>query len=112
MSLNVVAIGNALQVSPWGFLGAKVIIPEREDEQKELSGLLSDEKIGILLISNDLAVRNQHLLEKQHLHGPVVLVIPDGFEEDDPAGEALRKLVMEAIGVDLLGKERLNGNNN
>ncbi len=37
--------------------------------------------------------------------------VPDGFGDEDPTGVALKKLVIEAVGIDLLGKESKNGQN-
>lgn len=112
MPLRVVAFGNPLQIAPFGFLGADVVDPGKETMEEELKALLNDSSIGMLLISMDVARKCEAALGKASLHGPTVLVIPDGLGEDDPAGRALRKLVTEAVGVDLLGKERLYGNNN
>ncbi len=111
MSYRVVAFGNRLQTSAFGFLGAKVIISDPDKEAEQLFALLQDNGIAVLLVSYDVAQRNVDTLSKQPIGGPVVLAIPDGFGEEDPTGVALRKLVIEAVGIDLLGKESENGQN-
>ncbi|HOO96775.1 MAG TPA: V-type ATP synthase subunit F [Caldisericia bacterium] len=103
--LDVVAFGNSLQVSPWGYMGAKVITTDDIDAESTLKRLLSDKNIGILLISEEVAKAYEEILSISGLTGPVVLVLPSGFDEVDPAWKTLRKLVTEAVGVDLLGKE-------
>ena len=109
MPLRLVAVGDPLQVSAWGFLCAKVLTTSETQEKETLKELLADKTIGVLLISQDMATRCQDILSKQVLTGPVILVLPTGFDSEDPAGAALRKLVTEAVGVDLLGKERIYG---
>jgi len=112
MPLKLVAVGDPLQVSAWGLLCAKVLTPDETQEKEVLQELIADKTIGVLLISQVMATRCQDILSKQTLTGPVVLILPTGFDLEDPAGAALRRLVTEAVGVDLLGKERIYGKDN
>ena len=103
---KMVAFGNSLQVSPWGYMGAKVVVPTPENLEDEFDKCLHDKEVAIILVSEDVAEILKDNIEQSGLIGPVVLVLPSGFSEEDPAWRALRNLVTEAVGVDLLGKEK------
>ncbi len=103
---KMVAFGNSLQVSPWGYMGAEVVSPKKDEIETEFDKYLNDKEVAIILISEDIADQLKDNIESSGLTGPVVLVLPSGFSEEDPAWKALRKLVTEAVGVDLLGKEK------
>ncbi|MEZ4813306.1 MAG: V-type ATP synthase subunit F [Caldisericia bacterium] len=103
---KMIAFGNSLQVSPWGYMGAEVVIPTPENIESEFDKYLNNKEVAIILISEDIADQLKDNIESSGLTGPVVLVLPSGFSEEDPAWKALRKLVTEAVGVDLLGKEK------
>ncbi|MCK5743712.1 MAG: V-type ATP synthase subunit F, partial [Caldisericia bacterium] len=103
---KMIAFGNSLQVSPWGYMGVEIVIPENGKTREEFEKCLKNKEIAIILVSEKIAEELEDVIGSAGLLGPVVLVIPSGFSEEDPAWRALRKLVTEAVGVDLLGKEK------
>lgn len=102
---RVIAFGESFQVAPWGYMGAEVIVPG-EDAESEFKSCLSNKENAIILVSEDVARDLEDVIRSAGLSGPVIMVIPSGFSEEDQAWSALRKLVTEAVGVDLLGKEK------
>jgi vacuolar-type H+-ATPase subunit F/Vma7 len=101
---KVVAFGESFQVAPWGYMGADVVIAG-DDIESKFTECLSSKEYAIVMVSESIARDMEEIIRSAGLGGPVVMVIPSGFSKEDQAWSTLRKLVTEAVGVDLLGKE-------
>jgi len=101
-------IGSEIIGMGFELAGVKAVRIARNGEEAEeaLDELLNIQDIGIIIIAEGLANkiksrRLQHIIETSLM--PLIIAIPD-YQEKEEEVDTLRRLVLRAIGIDILAK--------
>jgi len=101
-------IGSEILVMGFELAGVKTVRIARnsEDAEKALDELLNMQDIGIIIIAEGLtdrikSRRLQHIIETSLT--PLIIAIPD-YQEKEEEVDMLRRLILRAIGIDILAK--------
>jgi len=101
-------IGSEILVMGFELAGVKAVRIARngEEAEKALDELLNMQDIGIIIIAEGLANkiksrRLKHIIETSLM--PLIIAIPD-YQEKEEEVDTLRRLVLRAIGIDIIAK--------
>ncbi|MFP3289159.1 MAG: V-type ATP synthase subunit F [Candidatus Micrarchaeota archaeon] len=101
-------IGSEILGMGFKLAGVKAVRIARDGEEAEkaLDELLNMQDIGIIIIAEGLAKkikskRLKHIIETSLM--PLIIAVPD-YQEKEEEVDTLRRLVLRAIGIDILAR--------
>ncbi len=105
---KIVTVGESLLAMGLAFAGIKESYTPESAEQAEavLAELLDRKDVGIVIVTEGIVaqIRDKRLRNRiDNSIMPVVLQVP-GYNEQEKYSDTLRKLIIRAIGIDIMQK--------
>lgn len=106
---HIAVVGDQNLLSGFKLAGVQTLVPtvNIEESEKELSRLMADESIGIIIVSEELLEKIDWRLKRkvEDAAKPVVIAVP-GRDGPMEQSESLAKLIKRALGFDIMGKDK------
>jgi vacuolar-type H+-ATPase subunit F/Vma7 len=85
-----------------GFVGT--VVEDTREASQAVQSIVRSGEFGLVLLTSDVAEDWSELSLAHKLVVPVVLVVPVASSASDVAGASVRRLIENAVGMDLVGK--------